>query len=227
MRSDGVLLPPPSFDQDLGFCQGVEDLAVEQFIPPFPVEGFHIAVLPGTAWCDEECLYLQALKLQPDEFSRELRLVIRTNVGGNPMRDEQARERFEHVGGPQPAGDNQRETFPRILIDDRQDLQRPSIVCPRGHEVVGPDVMLRRRAQADARAVGQPQSAPLGLFLGHLQSRTPPQACDPFVMHSPPFAPQERRDPSIAVPVILRRELDEPRAQAGLVVGHAPSMPMR
>ena len=87
--------------------------------------------------------------------------------------------------------------------------------------------MSSRRAQADARAVGQPQSAPLGLFLGHLQSLTPPQACDPLVIHSPPFAPQERRDPSIAVPAILRRELDEPRDQAGLVVGHAPSMPMR
>ena len=38
---------------------------------------------------------------------------------------------------------------------------------------------------------------------------------------------EERRDPSIAIPSILRRQLDESRDQAGLSVGHASSMPVR
>ena len=34
-------------------------------------------------------------------------------------------------------------------------------------------------------------------------------------MHSPPFAPEERRDPALAIPAILCRELDQPRDQTG------------
>ena len=34
MRSHRVVLPAPPLDQDPGFREGVEDLAVQQFIPP-------------------------------------------------------------------------------------------------------------------------------------------------------------------------------------------------
>jgi hypothetical protein len=32
MRTDGVVVTAPAFDDDLGFTQRVEDLAVEQFV---------------------------------------------------------------------------------------------------------------------------------------------------------------------------------------------------
>ena len=143
------------------------------------------------------------------------------------MRDEQVRERLEHVGGAQPPGDNQRETFPRVLIHDRQDLQRPAIMGPLRHEVVRPDVVAVLRPAAEARAVREPQPPPLRLFLRHVQPLTSPEPCHALVIHSPAFPPQERRDPSIAIPSILRRQLDESRDQAGLSVGHASSMPVR
>ena len=79
---------------------------------------------------------------------------------------------------------------------------------------------------ADARAVSEPQSPPLRLFLGHFQPLASPKPFHPFVIHSPAFAPQERRDAAIAIPPILCRELDQPRDQAALVVGHARSMPV-
>jgi hypothetical protein len=34
----GVVVTTPLFDDDLGFFQGVEDLAVEQFVPEASVE---------------------------------------------------------------------------------------------------------------------------------------------------------------------------------------------
>ena len=46
-------------------------------------------------------------------------------------------------------------------------------------------------------------------------------------MHSPPFAPDERRNASIAIPPILRRQFDQSGDYAGLVIGHARSMPLR
>ena len=38
MRSDGVVVAPPALDDDLGFTQRVEDLAVEQFVTKTSVE---------------------------------------------------------------------------------------------------------------------------------------------------------------------------------------------
>ena len=71
-----VVLPSPSFDQDLGFCQRVADLPVEEFIPPRAVEGFDVPVLPRAPRLDEQRLHLQGLEPEPDELRRELRAVV-------------------------------------------------------------------------------------------------------------------------------------------------------
>ena len=54
MRSDRVVVLAPLLDDDLCFLEAVEDFAVEQLIAEFSVEGFAVAVLPGTAWFDVE-----------------------------------------------------------------------------------------------------------------------------------------------------------------------------
>ena len=47
VRPDGVVVAAPFLDQDLGFTQGVEDLAVEEFIAKPGVEALAIPILPG------------------------------------------------------------------------------------------------------------------------------------------------------------------------------------
>ena len=47
-------------DENLGFLEAVEDLAVEQFIAQFPVEAFAVAVLPRAAGRDVQSLGPQA-----------------------------------------------------------------------------------------------------------------------------------------------------------------------
>ncbi len=47
VRPDGVVVAAPFLDQDLGFAQGVEDLAVEEFIAKPGVEAHGIPILPG------------------------------------------------------------------------------------------------------------------------------------------------------------------------------------
>ena len=43
----GVVVATPFLDQDLGFAQGVEELAVEEFIAEPGIEAFTVAILPG------------------------------------------------------------------------------------------------------------------------------------------------------------------------------------
>ena len=49
MRTDGVVVTAPAFDDDLGFTQRVEDLAVEQFVTQARIKTFDKAVLPRAA----------------------------------------------------------------------------------------------------------------------------------------------------------------------------------
>ena len=52
MRPDCIEVTPPTFDDDLGLTQRVEDFAIEQFIAQACVEALDVAVFPGTAWLD-------------------------------------------------------------------------------------------------------------------------------------------------------------------------------
>jgi hypothetical protein len=69
--SDGIVVLPPPFDHHLGLSEGVEYLAVEQFISQFSVEAFVVAVLPGATGIDE-----QNLESDPSEPALELRSLL-------------------------------------------------------------------------------------------------------------------------------------------------------
>lgn len=72
MRTNRVVVNPPSFDDDLGFSQCVEELSVEQLIAHLPVKRFAVAILPGGPWLDVERRHLQrgqpVSELARDEF---------------------------------------------------------------------------------------------------------------------------------------------------------------
>ena len=46
MRSEGIVLLPPLFDEDLGLLEGVEDLPVKELISQLADEGFIVAFCP-------------------------------------------------------------------------------------------------------------------------------------------------------------------------------------
>ena len=46
MRTDPILVLPPCLDDDLRIAHGVEDLAVRELVPLFPVEALVVAVRP-------------------------------------------------------------------------------------------------------------------------------------------------------------------------------------
>ena len=80
MGSFGVVMVPPSFDNNLGFPQRVEYLAVEQFISHSPVEAFAVSVLPGRSRLDIGGLCPSCFDPVPDGRSDKLRAVVRPDV---------------------------------------------------------------------------------------------------------------------------------------------------
>src|SRR4051812_40439606 len=76
-----VIVASPAFDDDLGFAQCVEDLAVEQFISQARIEALNIAVLPWAASFDVGGLCPDPSDPVLDSFGHELRPVARQEVG--------------------------------------------------------------------------------------------------------------------------------------------------
>jgi hypothetical protein len=73
---------------------------------------------------------------------------------------------------------------------------------PSHDNVIRPHMVWGLWLFADTRPIRQPESGPLGLFLGHLQVFLPPQAFHPFVIHCPAFPMQQAGDSSIPIPPV-------------------------
>ena len=76
------------------------------------------------------------------------------------------------------------------------------------------------RAEPDARAVVEPQTPPLSLFLWHFQPFTPPDPFHALVVHMPARVVQQSGDHPITVPTVLAGQLDDVVGQT-LFVGTA------
>ena len=83
MRSHPVVVLPPSFDDDLGFLQRVEDFAIEQFVTKLRVEAFAIAIFPRTAGHDVGGLGTDSGDPFTQRLGDELRAVVGSNVAGD------------------------------------------------------------------------------------------------------------------------------------------------
>src|SRR5450631_3152824 len=88
---------------------------------------------------------------------------------------------LDHMPAVQPATRTDRQALPRVLIDQIQHANCPSIMRKRAHEIVGPDVIGSFRPQPYTRTVVEPQPASWLLLLGHLQPFATPDALDPVL----------------------------------------------
>jgi hypothetical protein len=83
-----------------------------------------------------------------------------------------------------------------------------SIVGPILDEVIGPDMIAVLRQQPNARSVGQPEPAALGLLMGDLQLLALPDKLDPLVIDYPARLAQQFGDLAIAIAAVLPGRLD-------------------
>ena len=72
----GVVEAPPLLDQDLRFGECGEDFAVQAFISQLSIEALAVAVLPGAAGLDVECLHVEPGEPIAHRDGNELRAVI-------------------------------------------------------------------------------------------------------------------------------------------------------
>jgi hypothetical protein len=83
------------------------------------------------------------------------------------------------------------------------------------------------RPQPNARSVGQPEPAALGLLMGNLQPLTLPDTLDPLVVDYPARLAQELGDLAIAIAAVLPGKLDNIGGETLLVVTTARDLALR
>jgi hypothetical protein len=83
------------------------------------------------------------------------------------------------------------------------------------------------RAQADARPVIEPEPPAFGLFGRDFQPLTSPDPFNAFLVHRPPGATQQRRNPAIPVAAVLAGKFDDVSSQSCLIIGRRRNLPLR
>jgi hypothetical protein len=186
-----------------------------------------LAVLPRTAALDIGSLGADSGNPGLDSFGDELRSVVGPDVSGDAPQDEQVVQNVDDIDCFELAGDTDRQAFVGKLVNDIEHPISASVVGAVLDKVVGPDVIAVLRPQSDARSVGQPQPASLGLFIGDLEPLASPDALDPLVVDYPARLAQQRSDLAIAVAAVLLGKLDNIGRQTLLVLTAARDLALR
>ena len=79
-------MAPPAFDDDLRFAQGVEDLAIEQFVAKAGIKALDVAVLPRTAGFDVGGLGTNRGDPLLHGFGDKLWSIVGSDMAGMPRR---------------------------------------------------------------------------------------------------------------------------------------------
>ena len=74
--SDGVVVSPPLFDDDLSLFEGIEDLPIKQFVPEAGIEGLAVSVLPRRAGFNVGGFSPHRLDPVPDGLGHKLRSIV-------------------------------------------------------------------------------------------------------------------------------------------------------
>src|SRR5512132_2324907 len=218
MRPDRVVVASPALDDDLGLAQSVEDLAVEQLIAKAGVEALDVAVLPGAAALDVSGLGTDSRDPFLHGLGDELRSVVGPDVSGDAPQDEEVGQNVDHIDRLELAGNTDRQAFMGELVEHVEHPILASIVGAVLDKVVGPDMIAVLRPQPNARSVGQPEPAALGLLMGNLQPLTLPDTLDPLVVDYPTRLAQELGDLAIAIAAVLPGKLDNIGCETLLVL---------
>jgi hypothetical protein len=199
----------PVLDDDLGLAQGVEDLAVEQFVAQTGFEAFDEPVLPWATGGDVGGLGADRGDPLLHRFGDKLWAVIGTDVPGNAAQDEQVREHIDDVDRFEPARYPDSQALMGELVDDIEHAELAPVMGSLLDKIVRPDMVGAPGSQPDARSIIQPWASALGLLGRDLQPLASPNPLDPLVVDQPAGLAQKLGDLAIAVATILPSQLDD------------------
>ena len=86
----------PALDQDLGFEQRIEELAIEKLGAEFPVERFDLILLPRAFGLDEQGAHANLAQPLSDRRRREFRSVARADISRRPAFCEEVRKALQN-----------------------------------------------------------------------------------------------------------------------------------
>jgi len=218
MRPIGVVMPSPGFDQDFRFAQIIEDFPRQQLVAKFGIETLAIAIFPWAARLDIERLHADLAQPIAQGRGYELRAIVRADMLGWTMMDEQLAQRVENVPRVEFPRHTDRQALAGEFIDHTQHAKHLAVMCAVLDEIVRPDMALVHRPQPDAGTIIQPETAAFRLFHWNLEPFTPPDAIDALLIHMPAVSPQQGRDPAVAIPAKPLCQGDDGRCQHILVV---------
>ena len=191
------------------------------------VEALGVAVLPRAARLDVQRLHARSRQELADRSGDELRAVVAADVLRHAADGEQLDQHVDHVLGRDPPIDLQRQALPRVLIHDRQPLQRATVGRPIEHEVPGPDVVLVLGRTPHTTVARQCPNAAFSAVSAALSA--PPAATADRSVCGSPASPRVATTPdeSIAVPRMLAHQVQHPGHQALLLVVCSRRVPLR
>ena len=149
-------MPAPLFDDDGGFPQAVEDLAVEAFVTQLSVKGFAVAIFPGATGFDVQGPGSQPGEPAAHDLGRHLGTVVRSNVLRDTTLHHHIGHRLDDPEAVDAARNPDREALPGELVDQCHQPEFATVVGLCLDEVVAPHMIAVLRPQPNARAVIEP-----------------------------------------------------------------------
>lgn len=218
MRTYRIEVIAPLLDHDLSFFQAVEYFLVEALVAQLAVEGFAIAVLPRTAGLDVQRSGAELCKPAANDLCRHFRAVIGADVFWNTSGEHHVGHRLDDAKAVDPARDADGQAFPGELIDQSHEAESAAVIGLRLDKVVAPDMIAMLRPEPDAGSIVQPEPATRLVFPGYFQPLATPDPLDAITADLPTRLGQQRRDPTIAVTPVPRRQRDN-RARQRIFIG--------
>ena len=141
VRSDGVVMLAPRFDQNGGLAAAAEPLQAEALVAKLAVERFVGAVLPWLARIDQRGV--DPILGQPleDGVADELRSAVRTQIGRGAMNADQSGYHVDHAARANRAGYVDRQALMSELVDHGKSFDLLAVGTGIEDEVIGPDMI--------------------------------------------------------------------------------------
>jgi hypothetical protein len=170
MRAECIIEASPAFDDDPGFSERVEDLAIEKLITNAGIEALDVAILPRATRLDVGGLCAHGGDPVLNRLRNELGAIILPDVLRHAPEDEEVGQDVDDVGRLEFPIDPDRPAFCRVLAvpirnRTRKRLRLALLVQPAGHRPGR--LTLRVVADRALRHPQQPRNFALGLSLPH------------------------------------------------------------
>jgi len=191
------VVPPPSLDLAPSVFQRQEPIYIQTFISQATVERFYLRVVRWLSGPAEIQLHTVSIRPWIQHLRNKLRAVVYSNRLWCLSCHCDPSQNSRHLSSADPWIHFDRQTFPRVVIHDRQGPQSPPVIQSIAYKIHRPTFIRSTRLDSCDSLGGTrvssrplpPQTLPFLLV----------QPVHPLVVHLPSFPPQQNVNPIVAI----------------------------